>query len=631
LHASGLVPFIVVSGGSRAVPDGSQFPTEADAIADVLLRRDIPKDAIALKQLASNTSENFWLAGEALRLESYAATGLIDLGEPVPVGILSAAINARPCAQAAAFPRKRLAQLRGAFPRSGSTSAASNRYADRVTSKKRRSGRGNKGNKGPRQGISGNPQRRAVQLAERRPTVADEPEPLVLDFRSEQPEDSMFRELAYALAGGAEPRPWWSESHERILAAARALDWPPRPVDLETHACRIVGDEFYKWLNSRVSGLHPTQWLRALAEETGAALRASVADGTDDWRQLWALLRGLALTAPPGGRESETAELAREHFPDIKDAYEAALAEAGRAAKLLASRRLAPGVGHPADGCRAAGEPLVARDAYGSRFLLVAPFGYDGEAPDHWYAWDIDWCWIDTVVGAGVFGAPEDALTEWRDAVGQAAAGAALSPSTPEVTAQLLARCLETGPLSDMMQGSEPLELIREYYRLRRRARVLVGPASAKAASAAVADADADAAEDSPARDDPGPVREAFLRWYAARHEDVPQDTADAVDTIIAEWGPRADPGDSSLYACSPHRIEMAAHLIREGYYPDYANAALRLLPDWTQWCIEQSEIDGDFAARSRGTALTESAAVVDEETHGSAPERDNPPFRRQE
>jgi len=158
LYADRLVPFIIVSGGSRAVPDGSEFPTEADAIADVLLRRDVPKDAIALERLASNTSENFWLsaellrdlamtpqtflivtkpyaerrtvatarrrwpgkqvavtseqvsfddycagsipvgrilsmlAGEALRLESYAATGLIDLSEqPVPADILSAA------------------------------------------------------------------------------------------------------------------------------------------------------------------------------------------------------------------------------------------------------------------------------------------------------------------------------------------------------------------------------------------------------------------------------------------------------------------------------------------------------------------------------------------------------------
>jgi uncharacterized SAM-binding protein YcdF (DUF218 family) len=157
LYADGIAPFIVVSGGSRAVPDGSDFATEADAIADVLLRRDIPKDAIALERLASNTSENFWLSaellrdlgmdpqtflvvhkpyaerrtmatarrrwpvrhiavtseqgsfdgyytgdipharvlsmlvGEVLRLESYAATGLIDLDEPVPADLLDAA------------------------------------------------------------------------------------------------------------------------------------------------------------------------------------------------------------------------------------------------------------------------------------------------------------------------------------------------------------------------------------------------------------------------------------------------------------------------------------------------------------------------------------------------------------
>jgi uncharacterized SAM-binding protein YcdF (DUF218 family) len=157
LYGDGVAPFIVVSGGSRAVPDGSDFATEADAIADVLLRRDIPKDAIALERLASNTSENFWLsaellrdlgigpqtflvvhkpyaerrtmatarrrwpakhvavtseqvnlddycaadipqarvlsmlAGEALRLESYAASGLIDLDEPVPEDLLDAA------------------------------------------------------------------------------------------------------------------------------------------------------------------------------------------------------------------------------------------------------------------------------------------------------------------------------------------------------------------------------------------------------------------------------------------------------------------------------------------------------------------------------------------------------------
>ena len=225
-------------------------------------------------------------------------------------------------------------------------STASNRYPDWVASKNRRSGRG----KGPRQGVSGNPQRRAEQLAQRRPAIADEPDlpPLVLDFRSGK-QDSPLRDLAYALAGGAEPSPWWGESHQRILAAARALTWPSRLVDLETQACQIVGDEFYERLNLRLTGLHPPQWLRVLVEETGAALRVSVTSGTGDWRQLWALLCGLALTAPPGGADSETAKLARARFPDIKDPYLTALAEAGKAARLLADRGLASGIGHPAE------------------------------------------------------------------------------------------------------------------------------------------------------------------------------------------------------------------------------------------------------------------------------------------
>jgi hypothetical protein len=317
----------------------------------------------------------------------------------------------------------------------------------------------------------------------------------------------------------------------------------------------------------------------------------------------------------------QTARLARETFPDIRDPYGTLQAEAGQAAKLLADRGLASGLRHAADGSRATGDPLTARDAYGSRFLLTAPFGYDGEAPDHWYAWDIDLCWISTAVGAGVFASAEEALAEWQRAVGPAA-GTALTPSTPETTARLLAPCLTTGPMSDMLEGGEPRELIREYYRLRRRAHVLSGRAGVRAAIATAASA----------RDyDLGPVREAFLGWYAARHKDVPPSAPDAVETILEEWGPRPHAAGRSRYACSPHRIEMAARLIRDAYFPDDANEALRLLPEWTQWCIEQSGLTGDLAARARAAALTEAAALVDEEKRHPVAKRDEAPFRRHE
>ena len=438
-----------------------------------------------------------------------------------------------------------------------------------------------------------------------------------MDFRSQ----SSFQELARVLAGGADPAPWWGESHERILDAARAVTWPSSIIDLETQACRMVGDEFYGRLNSAVSGLHPSQWLRTLAEQTGAALRADLDAEADDWQQLWALLCGLALTVPPGDTESETARLAREHFPDIKDPYETTIAEVVLAAKLLADRELASGIGNPADGWRPAGEPQMARDTYGTRFLLVAPFAYGGdrEAPDHWYAWDIDWCWNDVVVSAGVFGSAEDALREWRDAVGVAASGTPLSPSAPEATALLLAPCLETGPLADILQGSEPRELIREYYRLRRRARDLVGAIGSPEAHADAAQFDADS------------VLEAFLSWYAAQSGDAPAVEPEDVGTILQEWGPRKPLDERSVYACSPHRIEMTARLIRDGYHAGYANAALRLLPPWTQWCIEQSGLDGDLAALSRDAALTEAAALVDDETDTHRDSYEKAPFRRQE
>ena len=63
----------------------------------------------------------------------------------------------------------------------------------------------------------------------------------------------------------------------------------------------------------------------------------------------------------------------------------------------------------------------------------------------------------------------------------------------------------------------------------------------------------------------------------------------------------------------------MTARLIRDGFLPDHANEALRLLPEWTQWCIEQSGLTGHLAARSRAAALTEAVALVDEKNERSS------------
>jgi uncharacterized SAM-binding protein YcdF (DUF218 family) len=157
LYHEGVGSHFVVSGGTRSVPEGARYGTEAEALREILVQRDVPTEAIAVEALASNTSENFWftaellrdrgidaarflvvqkpyaerriiatakrrwpakevrvtseavtfdrycartiaietilsmLAGEVLRLESYARSGLIDSGEQVPAGLVAAA------------------------------------------------------------------------------------------------------------------------------------------------------------------------------------------------------------------------------------------------------------------------------------------------------------------------------------------------------------------------------------------------------------------------------------------------------------------------------------------------------------------------------------------------------------
>jgi hypothetical protein len=485
--------------------------------------------------------------------------------------------------------------------------------------------------KSQRQGLSGNPQRRAEQLEKDRPAHAARQGQQGLDLLSGARAGSL-RDLAYTLAGGAEEARWWRDSHERVLQQARALDWPSGLSAIEDQACELVGGQFYDNLQAHDGGHHQAQWLRALVEHAGAALRRAVTDG-GDWRPLWTLLYGVALTAPGpvSGDEQETA--LREEFPDIKDPYATALAELEKAEPLLSpsERLVATPLKLPVSGARPVAVPLVARDAYGSRFLVAAPFGYETDVPDHWYAWDVDACWVVSVAGAGTFGSADEALAEWRGAVG-AAAGSVLSPGDPGLVARLLGPCLQTGVLADMLHGNEPQELIRELYRMRRRARAIAGAASG-VADGAPADGDTGrgTAGDVDQFGRPAEAHNAFHAWYRARHPDAPKGIAATAEMIIGEWGPGLPLDERSFYACSPFRVAMTAHLIRDGYEPAYASRAIRLLPEWTQWCAQQSAIPGNLAAPSIAAARSAVDALDKQDAEELPDPADTTPFRHQE
>jgi hypothetical protein len=429
-----------------------------------------------------------------------------------------------------------------------------------------------------------------------------------------------FGDLARRLAGWAPAMPWWAQSHDRVIKSFLDEPVPERLVDIETRACAAVGDEFYARLNSGDTGLVPAQWLRALVEETGARLQAAIASGADDWRPLAAFLRGLAGIAP----EHE----ASPDFPDFEFPRETAAACFAAAAKSLADAGLSAAAVSALDeeGGWVPGDALVARDAYGSRVLLAVPFS-GGEAAgegDHWYAWDVDSCWLVMVVGAGAFGSAEDALTEWRDAVGMTAAGARLSRCPGELAAWLLEPSARSGLLGDMLVGGEPRELVREYFRSRRRGQLVLGslPGNRQEAGLVLA-----------AEIDTAP----FVDWHAGRHADASKpgkfrkQAAETAGLLLDAWGPHEHPSEETVYSCSPHRVETLGRLVRDDYLPKEGNAVLALLPDWVRWCAERAGLPAALAAAALEAARAEAANPVTGD-HGRGDEDgDGAPFRRKE
>ena len=77
--------------------------------------------------------------------------------------------------------------------------------------------------------------------------------------------------------------------------------------------------------------------------------------------------------------------------------------------------------------------------------------------------------------------------------------------------------------------------------------------------------------------------------------------------------------------------LDGASGLAQFRVVEGYANQALRLLPEWTQWCIEQSGLNADAAARSHEAARSAASALIDDEDDEPAPEEDEAPFRRHE
>lgn len=101
---------------------------------------------------------------------------------------------------------------------------------------------------------------------------------------------------------------------------------------------------------------------------------------------------------------------------------------------------------------------------------------------------------------------------------------------------------------------------------------------------------------------------------------------------IIGERGPPGLlPDERTFYACSPFRVAMTAYLIGNGYGPAHAARAIRLLPEWTRWCAQQSGVPDNLAAPSVAAAQTAAAALDKQDAEELPDPTDTAPFRHQE
>lgn len=365
------------------------------------------------------------------------------------------------------------------------------------------------------------------------------------------------------------------------------------PAGLEDELCARLGDQLWRLGNT------PNLEDHVDVDVAGEVLAAEAISAVD------AALGGVA--ADPGGWRGPWRVLAAVAGIAGSD-LRAALAGAVEALRGMPGGEVLPAL---PPGPALAGEVLWARDAYGSRFAVAAPFSAPG-GPDRWYLWDIDACGQSEplTVHSAYYPAPEQALGAWRAGVGPVAGrGAALAPvDDPFLLADLL-------PAHGLMRvGGENAGQLAEYHRSRRLAEIVLEATGRPAGGEGQPAVDLDA------------VTAEFLAWWRGRHPDQPPPAGSGhpADADIAELA--AELADSwqfgaprALYhTCSPHRVALLVPHLRNFYLDDFAAELVALLPEWTAWLAARNGTPPELAERCRPYALGESYPGLDYGRTGS-------------
>jgi hypothetical protein len=352
---------------------------------------------------------------------------------------------------------------------------------------------------------------------------------------------------------------WWKPSHDRLIAVSDVLLAAPGPRALEQATAELIGAELYDAILEERAGLRFDVWAMELAERAVQRIVETARQGDDAWRGPWWLLHGLAAIGSYGlgGFAWEQVSLAAKSLPrDLRSGEPAWL-------------NLLPDI-------RATDDVRVMRDAYGTRFGVIAGFCYPGGIDQSVYLLDIDACGLVRLAGAGVFDDVEGAATAWRDQVGVSAEGLIPVAATPE-SLTCLVYCEHD---EQDVFGDESRMVMDNWFRAPRRIRdidealrergIVMPDYSPRYGSIDVA-----------------PMADPFAKWYSERHGH--ESGREAVEALAEEWLEGMLPGTE--HSVSPHRSEYFRELIGDWLDDPVTDAVRALLPEWVRWNGERAGV----------------------------------------
>ncbi|WP_433612650.1 hypothetical protein ACQP2P_01915 [Dactylosporangium sp. CA-139114] len=260
------------------------------------------------------------------------------------------------------------------------------------------------------------------------------------------------------------------------------------------------------------------------------------------------------------------------------------------ASDLISAHLDAPTAKLAARGRAVTGPVLWARDVYGSRWAVVAPFTSDA-GPDRWYLWDVDTCGYEVLtVHSGFHASAESAVAAWRESVGQVAAGGAVLTAVDD--SETLDALLP-GEVEGIRIGGEDEEQYAEFLRSRRLARTarkavrrMRGPAFVRLTAT---DAKAQFTQRLRQLDYHGGI-------IGEGDDAGPVDPDELAGELAESWSPRDHP---TLYPfCSPHKVAAAVLHLRDFYQEDFAAELVALLPEWIRFLAEHTAMPAEWTDR---------------------------------